>query len=468
MQSSGQQKPDPKRVKDKLDLFRFMAAMARRDVNAFMELVMSDEKGRLLKQAQVHQDVMEFISRNRFGVIELHREAGKTTNIIGLIAWLIGNNPDIRIKVVCSSDNIAVARGKAIRDLLETKIFRAVFPRIRPGREWTDAKFSVVRNIISPESTLECYGVQSRATGGRCDWLFLDDVDDEEVVSSEAKRTRNWERVSNVWLNLLTPDGKAFSLSTPWHEKDTTNRLKGQGWPTIRKPVINMVPVWPERWGRKQLEDRKAQIGSLAFARGFELVPINSETAPIKGPWIKTFDKLPKLSALGIAVDPNNSMSDKADYTAMGAFAVTYDFKVYLLDFIRNHFEFPSLMVALVRFAKNVQEKYKMVPVIGVESTAYQKAIPQQLKAETNFPIIGIRADKSKFIRASRLAVHIENGRVHLKAGKGPHGIDPEQLIVYDELVSFPASAHDDCVDMMGYGVEMMLGLAQRSGAAVA
>lgn len=467
MQSSGQPNPDPKQVKDKLDLFRFMAVMARKDINSFIEFVMTDEKGHLLKQSAPHEEVINFISRNRFGVIEVHREFGKTTLMIAVIAWLIGNNPDVRIKVVCSSDNIATARGKAIRDLVEAKMFKAVFPRIRQGREWTDAKFSVVRNIISPESTLECFGVQSRATGGRCDWLFLDDVDDEEVVSSEAKRTRNWERVSNVWLNLLTPDGKAFSLSTPWHEKDTTNRLRGQGWPVMRKPVINMVPVWPERWGVKELKERKAQIGSLAFARGFELVPINSETAPIKGPWVKTFESLPRLTALGIAVDPNNSMSDKADFTAMGAFAVTYDFKVYLLDVIREHFEFPSLMIALVRFATNIEARYKMSPVIGVESTAYQKAIPQQLKIETKFPIIGIHADKSKFIRASRLAVHIENGRVHLRGGKGPHGIDPTQEIVYDELVHFPASAHDDCVDMMGYGVELMLGLARKSGAAV-
>ena len=441
--------------------------MARKDVNAFIELALSDDKGRLLKQAQVHLDVMQFIADNQFGVIELHRECGKTTNMIGLIGSLIGHNPNIRVKIVCSSDGLAVSRGKAIRELLESKKFHVIFPNIRPGREWSDSKFTVARDTISPEATVECYGVNSHATGGRCDWLFLDDVDDEDVVISEAKRVRNWERVANVWLNLLTPEGRAFAFATPWHEKDVVHKLKAQGWPSLRKPVINMQPVWPERWGEAQLKARKAQIGSMAFARGFELIPINTEAAPIKGPWFRTWQTLPKMTAIGIACDPNNSLNEKADYTAIGVFGVTFDFKVYLLEVLRSHFEFPGLMTAIIRMAEQAEAKYKMTPIIGVEDTAYQRAIPQQLKVETRFPIMGLRADKSKLIRASRLAVHIENGRVWLKAGEGSGGIHSEQVPVYDECVSFPASAHYDCVDMMGYGVELMLKLARKSGAAV-
>jgi predicted phage terminase large subunit-like protein len=241
--------------------------------------------------------------------------------------------------------------------------------------------------------------------------------------------------------------------------------MKERGWPVFRRPIENMKPVWKERWNRKALEKRKAQIGSLAFARGFELVPITSETAPIKGWWFGLWDKLPKLSAIGIVVDPNNSLREESDFTAIGLLGVDWNYRVYLIELIREHYEFPGLMDAIKKFAAHAEERYKMRPYIGVEQTAYQKAIPLQLKRETKYPIFGINADKSKFIRASRFAVHAENGRVFLK-GKGKT-VHPEQQVAYDECVMFPASAHDDIVDMLGYGVEMMIGLARKGKAIV-
>jgi len=446
------------------DLSSFLAMEAKRDSRTFMEEVVSDDKGDLIILGDIHSKLHEFIHNNKYGVIELPRESGKTTNIIGLIPWLIGNNKNIRTKIVSSADTIATARGKAIREILESDRYRRVFPSVLRGREWTDSRFSVLRETITPESTVECYGVNSRATGGRCDWLFLDDVDDEEVVVSETKRRRNYERVLNVWMNLLPPDGKAFAFATPWHEADTIHKLKAEGWPVYRKPVVNMRPVWPERWGEKELRSRKRKIGSLAFARGYELIPISSETAPIKGEWFKYWEKLPRLSNIAIAVDPNNSLSERADYTAIGVFGVTPDFKVYLLEMDRDHYEFPGLVARIKEMAERAAERYKRIPMIGVEETAFQKAIPQTLKRESRFPIVGIRADRSKFIRASRLAVHIENGRVFLKGdGRGsPH---KEARQVYDECVSYPASATVDCVDMLGYGVELMLRYARKSGA---
>lgn len=436
------------------------------DVNDYIEEVYRDELGEPIVQAKVHEDLQRFMRENDFGVVEMHRECGKTTQAIGLISHIIGNNPNDRIKIVSNSDGEATKRGKATGELLLTDRYQEIFPHISPGREWTEKRLTVQRDVITPESTLECYGIGSRATGGRCDWLFLDDPDDEEVVMSAAKRKRNVDRVENVWINQLTPRGKAFILCTPWHESDTAHKLKEKGWPVFRRPVVDMVPVWKERWNRAALAKRKAQIGSLAFARGFELIPITSETAPIKGWWFGLWTKLPKLTAIGIAVDPNNSLSEDADWTAIGLLGVDWNYRVYLLELLREHYEFPGLMDAIKKFAAHAEKRYKMRPYIGVEDTAYQKAIPLQLKRETRWPIFGIKADKSKFIRASRFAVHAENGRVFLKGGPN-NTVHPEQQVAYDECVMYPAGANDDCVDMLGYGTEMMVSLA-RKGQAIA
>ncbi len=448
------------------DAIDFDAIMARKYADKLAEDVFTDDHGNPIKQSQIHLDMFDFISANQEGVIELPRESGKTTNLIALAAWAIGQNPETRVKIVSNTDTVANSRIKALREVLESEKYRVIFPHIRPGREWTDARLTVKRQGITPESTAEGYGVHSKVTGGRCDWLFLDDVDDEEVVVSEVKRRRNWDRVSNVWLNLLTPTGRAFAIATPWHEADVIHRLKENGWPSYRRPVVDMTPVWPERWGRDELEAKRRKVGSLAFARGWELQCINSETAPIKGHWFKLWRELPKFTNIGLAVDPNNSLSETADYTAIGVFGVTRDYKVYLLDVIRDHFEFPGLMDTIKKLAESTADRYKMRPFIGVENTAYQKAIPQALKRETPWYIFGLKADRSKFVRASRLAVQIENGRVYLKGSKH-NGVDKSQRQVYDECVAFPSSRYVDCVDMLGYGVEMMLSLARKTGAVV-
>jgi len=445
-------------------LWQFLIDKARTSAAVLAELIFRDEALRLIRQSQVHLDLHAFFDAHQEGVCELPREHGKTINMLAKAAHVIGHNPDIRMKIVSSTDEIGVARNTALGEVLSHPVYNEVFPHIQRGRSWSDEKFTVKRNVITPEPTCEGFGVMSKGTGGRCDFMWLDDIDDEEVVVSNVKRNRNRERTANVWLNLLAPQGKAFALCTPWHEADTVHMLKNNGWPVFRRPVHDMTPVWPERWGVKQLEERRRKIGSLAFARGYELVCINAETAPIKGQWFKLWRALPRLTNIGIAVDPNNSLRDTADYTAIGLLGVTWDYRVYLLDVIRSHFEFPGLMTAILDMAARAEQRYHMRPFIGVEDTAYQRAIPQQLKVQSKYPIYGLKADKSKFVRASRLAVHIENGRVHLR-GAANNAVDPEQAIVYDEAVAFPSSQHVDCVDMLGYGVEMMLQLARMSGA---
>ncbi|MCP4569881.1 MAG: hypothetical protein GY841_20060 [FCB group bacterium] len=448
-----------------IDYHSFLIREARKDPRTLMELIFADETGTPIEMGDIHEDLHEFLASNQQGVLELPREHGKTTNMLGFAAFNIGINPNIRIKIVSSSDTIAVNRGKALQEIISLPIYRKVFPNIRRGREWADGKFSVRRDVITPESTVECYGVMSRATGGRCDLLLLDDVDDEEVIVSEAKRIRNRERVANVWLNLLPPTGRAFAFATPWHEADTVHMLKGNGWPVFRKPVVDMKPVWDARWHEKALRARKKTIGTLAFVRGYELVPITSETAPIKGEWFKYWSKLPIFTSVGIALDPANSLDEKADYSAIGVFVATWEYQVYLVKVHRARYEFPSLIKALIRIADQVATEFNILPTIGIEKTAFQNAIPQQLKATSRYPIIGVPADRSKFIRASRLGVHVENGRVHLKQGPDKN-VHPDQKVVYDECVSYPVSAHDDCVDMLGYGVELMLRVARRSGPA--
>lgn len=459
-------------VSEAAQLYQFITNEAAHDSCSFAEAVLNDESLNPIIQADIHEEMHDFIFTNDRGVIEFPREHGKTTQMIALIAFLIGLNPNERHKIISSSDTEAVKRGKAIRELLESPDYQAVFPHIQRGREWKDGRFSVKREVITPESTVECYGLHSKALGGRADWEWFDDPDDEEVVTSETVRTKNVNRVNNVHLNLLAPNARAYILCTPWHELDIAHDRKKSGWPVLRFPIEEMKPVWPGRWTRKLLKKKKQEIGSLAFARGYELVPISTENAPIKGTYFRYWEDPPKLNVLCIACDPAASLEEGKSYTAIGVLGGEkvpvrgeYQYKVHLLQVLRGRWEFPELMNEILDLAERVDEDYRLTPTIGIEQVAFQKAVPQALRRKSRFPIVGVKPTDnkragvwkggSKFVRASRLAVHIENGRVYLKGRKGQ--VHPEQKVVYDECTMYPASAHKDCLDMLGYGVEMVL-----------
>jgi hypothetical protein len=56
----------------------------------------------------------------------------------------------------------------------------------------------------------------------------------------------------------------------PWHADDLKAELKrGGAFRRFRRAVgDDFEPVWPERWGRERLEERRAEIGAASFARG--------------------------------------------------------------------------------------------------------------------------------------------------------------------------------------------------------
>jgi len=446
---------------EKAALLEFIRRDVMMDPNMFIESIITDEKGSSLSQAPIHEGLQDFITDNLKGVLELPREHGKTTQLIGRAAYEITRNPNIRIKIISSADRIAIARGKALRETLESPLFKALFPHIKQGREWTDQKFTIKREVISPESTVECYGIYSKAVGGRSDLIFFDDPDDEEVVVSSLKRRRNWDRVINVWLNLLTPDGRAFVLCTPWHQADIANQMKTNKWPLYSCPINGFAPIWKDRWNEEALEEKKKDIGSLAYGRGYNLKVLSDEDRPIKGEWFKYWYDLPRFASIGIAVDPAIGEKSSNDYTAIGLFGATRKHEIYLLEVIRRRVDFPSSLALIKELAQRSELMYKMRPFIGVEQVAFQKAIPQMLKKETKYPIMGLKASSSKFIRASKFSVHVENGRVFLKGAVGKN-VDSSQQIVYDECIEFPSAEHDDTVDMMAHGVEMMLTMSSR------
>lgn len=210
---------------------------ARQAFTPFVELCVTDPSGRPFRLEPMHlywhRHVAWCWKRDRFAGIMSHWGAGKSAGlVVPLPAWLIGKDPNLRIKVICSSTELARERVEAIKNLVTSPTYRAVFPHVRQGGAWTASQFTVERTGQMADVTLQAKGVFGKGVGKRADVLIFDDVVDQLNSAEPGQRRKVFEFLHSTWLSRLVPGGKVMMIGTPWHVDDATVNMrdKGRNW----------------------------------------------------------------------------------------------------------------------------------------------------------------------------------------------------------------------------------------------
>jgi len=150
---------------------------------------------------------------------------------VALPLFLLGNDPTLRIKLVCLSDDAAKERLSAIKAYIETdEDFKTLFPGIIPGNkeEWSKHKLFVERKTIAKDASVDAKGIMSSAIGGRADILLVDDIFDQRTaVSQPSTREQHLATYAQVWLSRVEPNvegnenkRQVIAICTRWHEDD--------------------------------------------------------------------------------------------------------------------------------------------------------------------------------------------------------------------------------------------------------
>src|SRR5712671_237770 len=310
----------------------------RRSPDDFIEHCFTDPAGRGLLQAPVHSDLQDFLGRHRRALIELPRDHGKSVQICLRLLWELGRDPSLRVRIVCASDAMAAERCRFLRDAItHNERLRLLFPELRPSRPWGVTRFTVARpaEVIGPSVT--AIGVGTISLGSRADLLVCDDIVDVRALRSKADRVRVRDYFKENLMNLLEPDGRFWGLFTPWHPDDLNAHLKqNSAYALFRRAVgDDLQPVWPEKWPSERLAERRAEIGSLSFARAYRLTCIPDGEVLIRLAWVRFWTPdlpLPSGERAGVrgayervilSVDPAVSCKEGADYTAVVALGKT-------------------------------------------------------------------------------------------------------------------------------------------------
>ncbi len=461
---------------------------AKLDPSEFVALCFTDPAGNALRQGNIHKQLQRFLSRRRKALIEMPRDHGKSLQICARVVWELGRNPGLRIKVVCATEGIAAERGRFIRDTIANNwLVRAVFPNLRPGEPWSETRFTIERpaDVIGPSVT--ALGVGAGLTGTRADLLICDDIVDVKSMASRAERQRAKAFFRDNLMNLLEPDGRCWCLFTPWHIDDLNAELKRNGaYATMRRAVTGaMASPWPERWTRRLLEERRAEIGAASFARGYRLAALSEEETPIRREWIQFWDVVPALRAgtgaevpsrsagtterIVLSIDPAVSEDARADASALVVLGQTSSNEIRCLEAIARRMRMPELVKLIDEFDRRWDPE-----AILFESNAAFKGIEDLLVRHARFgpKIRGIAQSRSKAARVEAFSVQVQNGTFRLKGlaepphpgplprsgGEGDVGrVDPGQQALFDEMTTFPVGEHDDLLDAAATGTEYLL-----------
>jgi hypothetical protein len=228
---------------------------ARTDLCEFIELVIKDERGDPIVLDWIHRMWIFHVdyawSHGKHALILAPFGSGKTSGLaVPICAWLLGRDPQERIKFVSNGDDFAKQRVSSVKAILESREYRAVFPgtrRSRTGR-WTDHELEVERAGNAVDPSVHARGVLTKGIGGRADRLIFDDICDQLNTEEPGARAKVKMIARGTWMSRLDgTNARALMIATPWHTDDATHDFwEAPTWCTLKQSVSQDLEVYEQ------------------------------------------------------------------------------------------------------------------------------------------------------------------------------------------------------------------------------
>ncbi len=388
---------------------------------------------------------------------ELPRGHAKTSTGAYLTAWWLGVRPETRFKIVSQNDESAGQTTRFIREIIRSPAFRATFPhvRLKAGEDTVTAWSVTAPNLPARrDPSVLGSGVFGR-TGGRADVIWLDDICDlRNSVLQPALRNQVKEAVSNIWMPMLDPSAphhtRVWKTATPFHTDDITaewRRMHAEDETLLRRPCVGDDSPWPEIWTGDILRQKRNEIGAMAYARAYELIPLSSDLLVFRAEWLGHYriGTQPQVTRTVAAIDWGYGRKaqerDDPDYSVCIVGEIDSHRDLYLTDVIRIREPFP----VFARQAEALLSR-RGVSVVLAEANGPQKGIFDQFGEMTRMPMLAMERTSDKHIRAAGSQPFVQNGKLKFPIDEAGRVLPSFQTIV-DEMLAFPAGSHDDTVD---------------------
>ena len=363
------------------------------------------------------------------------------------------------------SADLAVDHSRATREMATWDDYRLAMPSLaRRDVDRADgyrrADVDRVDNWrVSGAGRYIAVGVGGALTGRSPHLIVVDDpIKDTSAAYSKATRDSVWDWFSGVVLTRALANGSGIVvMHTRWHEDDLVGRLTREQ--PGRWTVLNYrleaeaddplgrplgAPLDPAIMGAERIADMHRTVIPRDVAALYQQRPAPAGGALIREDWLSVrYDLDPMAQRVAcervvVGVDLAFRGSETSDYCVAVVVGVV-GARRYVLHVERVRAEYPAQRAMVA----DVAQRWRADAVV-VERAANGDALIAELS-----PVVpGLRGERAARDKVQRLAESGTMEAMHAGQVLLPRRADWLPALT-DELLSFPAGAHDDQVDAL-------------------
>lgn len=409
---------------------------------------------------EFHHDILKlFYSDNQFCLAEAFRGGAKSTLVeeYTILSILF---KDFKFAIIVgNSYERACERLAAIKHELEANEDIIELFGSQVGPTWAA---DVI--VLSNGARIQAFGARQSLRGAkhmndRPDLAVIDDLEDEDMIATEAARhkTRRW--FDGALVPALIPAGCIRMVGTPLHPKSLLEEKRNSAqWSSIIVPISYTgdagveISSWPDRFPIKWIRERKQSFvdnGAITeYEQEYMCRAEDQATKPFKADMFKRGVSPKGFYATEIMVDPARTVNTKT--SARTGYAVwSWVGNSLIVHEAFGAFHRPD---EIINEIFRLNEKYGPVN-LGVEADGLEEFIMQPLRSEqikrgTSIPLSPQRAPKDKNSFISGL-------QPFYMAGDVLHVGNCQDL--ENELRNFP-TGRCDVPNALAYSLKMRVG----------
>lgn len=423
---------------------------------------------------------------------------GKTEQVSRLFpSWILGDLPDSRIILTSYGADLATENSRITRNYVGSEAYANIFGKrssLDAPVELSPESRSVVSwNLKDHRGSVFAAGVGGGITGRPANLVVIDDpFKSREDAESEVyrKKVMSWYR-SVVYPRVAnTPGAAIIIMHTRWDQEDLVGQLLTQmvseaesdQWEVVFLPALaleedqypkneaefkeNLLrgiyvpmggdplgrkpgePLWAERSDAAKIQRTRANMLDYDFQALFQQLPRMADGEFFDDKDFKIIEKAPQGLQWYRYCDLALGETQTSDWNSSIAVALDAEGNLILRDRIKEHALENFLPVLKTAMLSDSELKTEW----GIEGNAFQKLVVRTFlkdKDLVNVRIQEVTADKDKVSRARPWQLRAKQG--HVKLVRGPWNLD-----FIREATSFPKGRHDDDVDTVSGGVQMI------------
>lgn len=387
----------------------------------------------------------------------------------GFPAYWLGRRPDDPVIICSYGADLAEAKSRQARELVESEDYANVFPGITTRND----SRAVKRWLLNApyRGSLLAAGVDGPVTGHGAMLGVIDDPF-ENWKQAQSATTRNsvWAWYRTTFRTRIREGGAIVLIMTRWHEDDLAARIlqtQGDEWTVLRLPAIAETPqertandrylglpeaaadplgrepgepLAPRRYSRTALKALQSDVGSVAWAAEYQGVPRAPEGNRIKREWFRLVDAVPAGSARVRYWDKAGTEGGGA-FTA-GVLLAKKDGITYVEDVVRGQWSAFQRETVMKQTAQLDAQRYGSSTAVSIwieqePGSGGKESAQSTIRNLSGFNIHADIPSGGKDVRLEPFAAQAEAGNVRLLRGawNGDY---------IEEMVSIPHGTYRD------------------------